>query len=82
MCGIAGLLYRDPSRPCDAAAVTAMRDIASYRGPDDAGLYTEGPVGLGHRRLSIIDLGGGHQPMADVHDTLRIVFNGEIYNYR
>jgi asparagine synthase (glutamine-hydrolysing) len=82
MCGIAGLVYSDPTRLCEQDVVTAMRDIASYRGPDDAGNYVEGPVGLGHRRLSIIDLGGGHQPMSDVRQSLRIVFNGEIYNYR
>jgi asparagine synthase (glutamine-hydrolysing) len=82
MCGIAGLLYSDPSRPCSAETVTAMRDIMPYRGPDDAGVYVDGPVGLGHRRLSIIDLGGGHQPMSDTQDRLHIIFNGEIYNYR
>lgn len=59
-----------------------MRDIASYRGPDDAGIYLEGPVGLGHRRLSIIDLGGGHQPMTDARRAFWIIFNGEVYNYR
>jgi asparagine synthase (glutamine-hydrolysing) len=59
-----------------------MRDTFAYRGPDDAGLFLDGPVGLGHRRLSIIDLGGGHQPMANPEKTLWIVFNGEIYNYR
>ncbi|MEZ5287574.1 MAG: asparagine synthase (glutamine-hydrolyzing) [Vicinamibacterales bacterium] len=82
MCGIAGLVYQDPSRPCSAATVTAMRDVMTYRGPDDAGLHVDGPVGLGHRRLSIIDLGGGHQPMTDTDGTSWIVFNGEIYNYR
>jgi len=82
MCGIAGLVYSDASRPCDAEVVTAMRDVASYRGPDDAGNFVDGPAGLGHRRLSIIDLGGGHQPMPDVRRKLWIVFNGEIYNYR
>lgn len=75
-------MYRDPSRPCAAETVTAMRDVMSYRGPDDAGLHVDGPVGLGHRRLSIIDLGGGHQPMSDARGTRWIVFNGEIYNYR
>ncbi len=82
MCGIAGLLHADPYQPCDPAVVTRMRDTMPYRGPDDAGTYVEGPVGLGHRRLSIIDLGGGHQPMADARQALWIVFNGEIYNYR
>ena len=82
MCGIAGLLYRDPSRQCDEQLVSAMRDTFVYRGPDDAGTCVDGPVGLGHRRLSIIDLGGGHQPMSDHTGSLSIVFNGEIYNYR
>ena len=82
MCGIAGLLFSDTSRPCSVETVTAMRDIMPYRGPDDAGVHVDGPVGLGHRRLSIIDLGGGHQPMSDVTNRLQIVFNGEIYNYR
>jgi len=82
MCGIAGLVYRDPSRPCADATITAMRDVMTYRGPDDAGNYLSGPVGLGHRRLSIIDLGSGHQPMSDAAGGTWIVFNGEIYNYR
>jgi asparagine synthase (glutamine-hydrolysing) len=82
MCGIAGLVYRDPARPCLDETVTAMRDVMSYRGPDDAGNYLDGPLGLGHRRLSIIDLGGGHQPMSDARGANWIIFNGEIYNYR
>jgi asparagine synthase (glutamine-hydrolysing) len=75
-------VYSDPSRQCEAEIVTAMRDVATYRGPDDAGIYLDGPVGLGHRRLSIIDLGGGHQPMADPRKAFWIVYNGEVYNYR
>lgn len=82
MCGIVGLVYADPARRCEQDIVTKMRDVFAYRGPDDAGLYLDGPVGLGHRRLSIIDLGGGHQPMSNEDGSLRIVFNGEIYNYR
>jgi asparagine synthase (glutamine-hydrolysing) len=82
MCGIAGLVYKDPARPCEPEIVTAMRDIAWYRGPDDSGIYVDGNVGLGHRRLSIIDLGGGHQPMTEITRKLWIIFNGEIYNYR
>ncbi len=82
MCGIVGLVYKDASRPCDADVVTRMRDIVAYRGPDDAGNYLDGPVGLGHRRLSIIDLGGGHQPLSDASGRYWIIFNGEIYNYR
>jgi asparagine synthase (glutamine-hydrolysing) len=81
MCGIAGLVYTDASRPCAPEIVTAMRDVVSYRGPDDAGIFIDRNAGLGHRRLSIIDLGGGHQPMTDGYG-LWIVFNGEIYNYQ
>src|SRR2546427_2537994 len=58
-----------------------MRDILRHRGPDGAGLWVEGPVGLGHRRLAIVDVAGGHQPMANEDQTVWIVFNGEIYNH-
>ena len=53
-----------------------------HRGPDDEGIYVDGPVGLGMRRLSIIDLAGGHQPLSNEDGTVWVVFNGEIYNYR
>jgi len=77
MCGIAGFV--DPG--ADMAMLRAMTDRVSRRGPDDQGYFLEDGVGLGHRRLSIIDLSpGGHQPM--VVDDLVITFNGEIYNYR
>ena len=82
MCGIAGLVYRDRARSCTADVVTAMRDIMPYRGPDDAGLHLDGTVGLGFRRLSIIDLGGGHQPMSTADGRFTIIFNGEIYNFQ
>lgn len=82
MCGVAGLVYKDSGRPCLASTIEAMRDVMTYRGPDDAGTHIDGAVGLGHRRLSIIDLGGGHQPMSDPSGRLWIIFNGEIYNYR
>jgi len=68
-------------KAADAGAVTAMRDLLVHRGPDDCGLFLDGPVGLGHRRLSIIDLGGGHQPMHNADGTTCVVYNGEIYNY-
>lgn len=58
-----------------------MTDRISHRGPDDFGYFREGPVGLGHRRLSIIDLGGGKQPIFNEDGSIVIVFNGEIYNY-
>lgn len=82
MCGIVGLIYSDSGRQCEPDIVMAMRDVVSYRGPDDAGLYVNGPAGFGHRRLSIIDLGGGHQPMSDPRNATWIVYNGEVYNYR
>ena len=59
-----------------------MRDTITYRGPDDSGLFVDGPLGLGFRRLSIIDLSGGHQPMEHAQRRLWIIFDGEIYNYR
>src|SRR5688572_9105743 len=82
MCGIAGILYSDPSRPACEPTVAAMRDCMVYRGPDDFGIHLDGPLGFGFRRLSIIDLSGGHQPMSDVSGRYCIIFNGEIYNYR
>lgn len=65
----------------DAADVHRMCQTIVHRGPDDEGIYAEGPVGLGMRRLSIIDLGGGHQPIHNEDETIWIVFNGEIYNF-
>ncbi|MES9969199.1 MAG: asparagine synthase (glutamine-hydrolyzing) [Candidatus Thiodiazotropha sp.] len=82
MCGIAGVLYFDPSMTVDERRLSAMRDVFEYRGPDDNGLYLSGSIGLAHRRLSIIGLSTGHQPMSDSSGQLRIVFNGEIYNYK
>jgi asparagine synthase (glutamine-hydrolysing) len=82
MCGIVGIVHRDQSRPCDEAVINVMRDTITYRGPDDAGTLIDGCVGLGFRRLSIIDLSGGHQPMTDDRTGATIIFNGEIYNYR
>ena len=80
MCGIAGVFYR--SRSVDRDRLVAMREILVHRGPDDAGDLVEGPLGLAHRRLSIIDLGGGHQPMETPDGRFAIVYNGEIYNYQ
>ncbi|MHC1713760.1 MAG: asparagine synthase (glutamine-hydrolyzing) [Solidesulfovibrio sp.] len=81
MCGICGE-YAFNAPPVDPAVITAMRDTLLHRGPDDAGLFVDGPVGLGHRRLSIIDLSPlGRQPMASADGGTTIVFNGEIYNH-
>jgi|APSaa5957512622_1039677.scaffolds.fasta_scaffold02111_5 asparagine synthase (glutamine-hydrolysing) len=81
MCGICGMVNWDGSE-VNADLLTAMRDLMVSRGPDDKGLHTEPHVGLGHRRLSIIDLSrDGHQPMANEDETVWLVFNGEIYNF-
>jgi asparagine synthase (glutamine-hydrolysing) len=82
MCGIAGIVHRDAARPVAAEAVRRMCDAIRHRGPDDEGMYLDGRVGLGMRRLSIIDLAGGHQPVFNEDRSKVIVFNGEIYNYR
>lgn len=82
MCGIAGVLAREAGLVVQPAQIRAMCDVIAHRGPDDEGVYTSGPVGLGMRRLSIIDLSGGHQPMRTSDGRLTIVFNGEIYNHR
>ena len=81
MCGIAGIVYRDRDRPVPEALVRRMCAAQAHRGPDDEGLYVHGAVGLGMRRLSIIDLGGGRQPIFNEDGSKVIVFNGEIYNY-
>ncbi len=81
MCGIVGVLRADGARVPESL-LSEMRDSLVHRGPDDAGLYLKGPVGLGVRRLSVLDLTPtGHQPMGNCDGTLWIVFNGEIYNY-
>lgn len=82
MCGIVGLLHHDRSRSVDRAVVSRMCDAIRHRGPDDEGIHAVGAVGLGMRRLSIIDLAGGHQPVYNEDRSIAIVFNGEIYNYR
>jgi len=81
MCGIAGIFNLDSHEPVSPRLLKAMTDALLHRGPDDEGFYVAGPVGLGHRRLSIIDLEGGHQPLANEDNTVWVVFNGEIYNF-
>jgi asparagine synthase (glutamine-hydrolysing) len=81
MCGIAGIVSFQQDERVDEARLVRMRDVIAHRGPDDAGLWIEGPVGLAHRRLSIIDVGGGHQPMTTEDQGVWGVFNGEIYNH-
>lgn len=82
MCGICGKLEFDPQAKVAPRLLKAMADAIVHRGPDDEGFYVTGQVGLGFRRLSIIDLSGGHQPLANENDTIWIAFNGEIYNYQ
>jgi len=81
MCGIVGIVSFDGSSAIDEARLRRMRDIIAYRGPDDAGLWMGDGVGLGHRRLSIVDVASGHQPMLTEDQKLCLVFNGEIYNH-
>ena len=81
MCGIAGLLSFDRGGRVNPARLTAMRDSLEHRGPDGEGLMVEGPVGLAHRRLAIVDVAGGHQPMCNEDRSVWVVFNGEIYNH-
>ena len=80
MCGIAGILNFD-RKPVLEEEVRAMCDAMVHRGPDDAGYYLSGRLGIGMRRLSIIDIDGGHQPVHNEDRTVWVVFNGEIYNY-
>jgi asparagine synthase (glutamine-hydrolysing) len=82
MCAICGIVNFNHSEPVDASVVAKMTRTLVHRGPDDAGLFVEGQVGLGFRRLSIIDLSGGHQPIFNEDGSMAIIFNGEIYNYR
>jgi asparagine synthase (glutamine-hydrolysing) len=82
MCGIAGIFHLQTAKPVDAARVRAMADTLAHRGPDGSGVWTAPGVGLGHRRLSIIDLAGGDQPMATADGQLVVAFNGEIYNFK
>ena len=82
MCGICGIVLAPGSRiTLDRERLVRMRDIMTYRGPDDCGLYLDASAGLGHRRLSIVDVAGGHQPMASADGRLQLVYNGEIYNH-
>jgi asparagine synthase (glutamine-hydrolysing) len=81
MCGIAGVLFADPSRGVEPALLRAMGDSIAHRGPDGFGTWSEPGIGLVHRRLSIIDLEGGRQPLGNEDGSVQVVFNGEIYNY-
>jgi asparagine synthase (glutamine-hydrolysing) len=82
MCGICGKLNFEKGTSVSPGLIRAMMDTIRHRGPDDEGLHVASEVGLGFRRLSIIDLSSGHQPISNEDGTVWIVFNGEIYNYR
>ena len=81
MCGICGQFNFKSQKPADVEIVRRMTDTLTHRGPDDEGYYTSGSLGMGFRRLSIIDIAGGHQPMSDEEGRIWVVFNGEIYNF-
>ena len=82
MCGIAGIFHAQQlGRTVDTALLRRMPDAIAHRGPDDSGFHVAPGIGLGHRRLSIIDLAGGHQPIYNEDETVAVVFNGEIYNF-
>ena len=83
MCGIAGVIFKDSARAISPNFMREMTRTMVHRGPDDEGVYTHENVGLGHRRLSIIDLSAaGHQPMSNEDGSMWVVLNGEIYNFR
>jgi len=82
MCGILGVVFRDPHATADEAAVVAARQTMQHRGPDEAGLWVRPGVALAHRRLKVLDLTHGQQPMVCQDDRHALVYNGEIYNYR
>ena len=82
MCGICGQHNFRNAEPVRRGDIEAMANTIVHRGPDDEGYYVAGPLGLGFRRLSIIDLAGGHQPMSDEQESVWVVFNGEIYNFQ
>ena len=81
MCGIVGIVHRD-ERPVDPHVISTMCNAIRHRGPDDEGTWFDERAALAMRRLSIIDLSGGRQPITNEDGSSVIVFNGEIYNYR
>src|SRR5437773_5789909 len=82
MCGICGQFNFIRNEPVEPDTIRRMTETIVHRGPDEEGYFISGPVGLGFRRLSIIDLAGGHQPMSDAEETVWLIFNGEIYNFK
>ncbi len=82
MCGICGQFNFVRSEPVEPETIRRMTETMVHRGPDDDGYLAAGPLGFGFRRLSIIDLAGGHQPMSDAEKTVWVMLNGEIYNFK
>src|SRR5881392_214334 len=82
MCGIAGQFNFQRGEPVKRETIVRMARSIAHRGPDDEGYLISGPLGFGFRRLSIIDLAGGHQPMSDADETVWVILNGEIYNFK
>ena len=82
MCGICGQFNFAMSESVEPNTIRRMTQTMVHRGPDDEGYFLDGPIGLGFRRLSIIDLAGGHQPMSDTEETVWVILNGEIYNFK
>lgn len=82
MCGLVGIFNTKERSPVDRDLLTTMTDSIAHRGPDGDGFYVAEGIGLGHRRLSIIDLAGGHQPLFNEDDSVTVVYNGEIYNFK
>src|ERR1700682_920572 len=81
MCGIAGIVNSNSQIVLDPTIIPQMCETIVHRGPDEEGIYVKAGVGLGMRRLSIIDVAGGHQPVHNEDQTVWIIFNGEIYNF-
>ncbi|MGX4587345.1 asparagine synthase (glutamine-hydrolyzing) [Paenibacillus chitinolyticus] len=81
MCGITGIMYFEDREP-SVSMLQQMTDVIHHRGPNDSGFWTENRIGLGFRRLSIIDIAEGHQPLCNEDESVWIIFNGEIYNYK
>ena len=82
MCGISGIIYKNKNRQINPNELEIANNTLTHRGPDDSGIFIEGHVGIAMRRLSIIDVAEGHQPISNGDNSIHIVFNGEIYNHQ
>lgn len=82
MCGICGIFYQSGKGEINSERLVAMRDSMTHRGPDESGIFKDHGIALGHRRLKVIDLVSGQQPMCDINQQVWLSYNGEIYNYR